>query len=216
MYIYKITNKISGKMYIGQTTNIDPEKRIKAHFKKTNSKDLVRDAAKKYGKEALSWEIIYYAFDQNELNQAEKYFIQEYKTLVPNGYNIQQGGNSTGRWTEESKIQNGLRVKEYYSKNQHPFKGNKFSKSHCESLSKVRKGFDSEARKKVRETCHKDQRVAIRAINITTKEEFVFESIRDCALKLNLIQSCVCRALHGKQNRTQHKGYRFISLDKQE
>src|SRR5690606_13422546 len=123
------------------------------------------------------------------------------RSLVPNGYNIQKGGNGRGKWSEESKLENGRKVREWYKENTHPLKGKTFSESHRKALSKVRKGFDSPARKKARETSHSDARVPIKAINIKTGEELIFESIRECALKLNLVQSCVCRVLRGKQNR---------------
>jgi group I intron endonuclease len=88
MIIYKITNLVNGKIYIGQTTSSNPETRIKAHFKKQKSKDLVYQASKKYGKHNLKSEVIYTCFDLEELNRAERMFIQEFKSLQPNGYNI--------------------------------------------------------------------------------------------------------------------------------
>jgi group I intron endonuclease len=214
MYIYKITNLINGKIYIGQTTEDNPEYRIKSHFKKTRSKDLVRDAAKKYGRDSLKHELIYFAFDLGELNRAEKFFIQEYKSLVPNGYNIQLGGNGKGRWSEESKKQNGSRVKEWYKSNEHPFKGKKFSQDHVTSLSKARKGFDSPARQKARLTCHKESRKPLISINIKTNEFMKHDSIGACAKTLNLQSSCISRVVSGKQNRIQHNGYTFKYVDK--
>lgn len=216
MIIYKITNTINGKIYIGQTLDSNPERRIKAHFKKTRSRDLVRDAATKYGRECLSWEIIYQAFDLEELNRAEKQFIIDYNSLVPNGYNIQLGGNNKGKWSEDSKKENGLKVKEWYKYNNHPFKDKKFTQSHIENLSKTRKGFDSQSRQKARKVNYNKSKIPIKAINLQTSEEYIFESIKDCADSLNLIESCIGRVLRGKQNRTQHNGYKFILLDKQE
>ncbi len=49
--IYKITNTITGKIYIGQTTKFNnPEKRIKQHFKKNTHIDLVSRSYFKYNK----------------------------------------------------------------------------------------------------------------------------------------------------------------------
>ena len=60
--IYKMTNKINGKIYIGQS--IDIEKRIKEHFwKATNTKDVsynsaIHQAIRKYGQENFTWEVL--------------------------------------------------------------------------------------------------------------------------------------------------------------
>jgi group I intron endonuclease len=60
--IYKMTNKINGKVYIGQS--IDINKRIKEHFwKATNEKDVsynsaIHQAIRKYGAENFDWEIL--------------------------------------------------------------------------------------------------------------------------------------------------------------
>lgn len=210
--IYKITNNINGKIYIGQTTATDPYKRINKHFKKTSSKDLVFDAYNKYGKEALDAEIIISTFDQDSLNDLEIYFIDYYKSLIPNGYNIKLGGAQGGKLLEETKLFIGQQIREYYKTHVAYFKGKKFTKEHCESLSKVRKGFDSPSRKKIREKTYENRRLKIKAIHIETGLEHEFKSIQECADILNLDAPCVSRTLTGKQNRSQHKGYRFVKI----
>jgi len=40
--------------------------------------------------------------NQDELNEKEKYFITEYNTIVPNGYNLKEGGLG-GKHTIETK-----------------------------------------------------------------------------------------------------------------
>ena len=50
--IYKITNKLDNKIYIGQTTYVDPLKRILIHFKpKKDHISYISRAIQKYGKE---------------------------------------------------------------------------------------------------------------------------------------------------------------------
>lgn len=86
--IYKITNKINGKVYIGQSMH--PEERWRAHcWKLTNYKSMISEAIQKYGQENFSFEILGWYEDYN---QKEKDFIQEYNSLAPNGYNIALGG----------------------------------------------------------------------------------------------------------------------------
>ena len=86
-YIYKITNLINGKIYIGQS--VDPMRRFSEHCRSCDYVSLIHQAIKKYGKENFKLEII----DQGEdYNKKEKYWIKYYNSLVPYGYNIAEGG----------------------------------------------------------------------------------------------------------------------------
>lgn len=88
--IYKITNRINGKIYIGQSVN--PEKRFIDHcYINKKYKSLINDAIKKYGRENFILEIIGWFEDYNE---KEKYYIQYYRSLAPYGYNIAEGGEN--------------------------------------------------------------------------------------------------------------------------
>lgn len=95
--IYKITNLVNGKIYIGQSINID--KRIKEHFwKASNEKDISYNSAlhlaiRKYGKENFQWEILEECKVDN-IDEREKFYIKEYNSLTPNGYNILSGGQA--------------------------------------------------------------------------------------------------------------------------
>lgn len=96
--IYKITNTINGKQYIGQSINI--EKRIKEHFwKASNMNDCsyntaIHQAIRKYGAENFEWNIVEECSIQ-DIDQKEQYYIKLFNTLAPNGYNILQGGQKT-------------------------------------------------------------------------------------------------------------------------
>lgn len=88
--IYKIENKINHKIYIGQSN--DPNRRFNEHCEKSPKyRSLIHEAIIKYGKENFSFEILGWYEDYNE---KEIEFIQQYRSLVPNGYNICEGGQS--------------------------------------------------------------------------------------------------------------------------
>ena len=87
--VYKIENKINHKIYIGQS--IHPEQRFLEHARGNNEKNSpIHRAFRKYGRENFSFEILGWFEDYNE---KEKEYIIKYNSKVPNGYNIQSGGN---------------------------------------------------------------------------------------------------------------------------
>ena len=107
--IYCYTNLINGKKYVGQTIN--PEKRYNQHKSSAfNEKDKdyntpLHRAFRKYGYDNFNYEIILSTSSLDILNELEIYFIDKYKTQVPNGYNILEGGNNSSRiFNEETKI----------------------------------------------------------------------------------------------------------------
>lgn len=102
--IYKMTNKINGMIYIGQTTQ-SLKRRIashKSHLKNTKTK--LAKALKKYTFENFDIYTIDYAENQEELNQKEIYWINYYDTLNRyKGYNTKEGG-SNGKFSKEGLI----------------------------------------------------------------------------------------------------------------
>ena len=98
MYIYKITNKINNKIYIGQTTK-NIKERFKEHIYNAEYTDLNTNlvmAIRKYGKENFQIEKIDEAKTKDELNQKEIFWIKKYNA-VKNGYNMTEeaiGGNT--------------------------------------------------------------------------------------------------------------------------
>ena len=94
-YIYKITNRKSGKIYIGKTTQTDPYVRWKEHnasFKQTKGGcPALRDAVHSYGLDSFVFEILIICFDE-DCDRWEKEYIKKFNCMVPNGYNILEGG----------------------------------------------------------------------------------------------------------------------------
>lgn len=93
-YIYKITNKQNGHIYIGQSKN--PKKRFKEHcYQYSNSYSILNTVIRKYGKENFDFEIIEGPI--KNYNEREKYWIKYYHCYVKDplykgGYNIAPGG----------------------------------------------------------------------------------------------------------------------------
>lgn len=85
--IYKITNKVNGKIYIGQAKNTNI--RFKQHCKK-NGDCLIDFAIQKYGEENFTVEIL--EEQTSNYNEREKYWIRCLNSKVPNGYNVSDGG----------------------------------------------------------------------------------------------------------------------------
>lgn len=88
--IYKITNMINNKIYIGQS--VDPNHRFISHCSRANNdsdNSPIHTAIKKYGKENFVLDIIEWTEDYNN---RERYWIQKLNSLSPFGYNIAKGG----------------------------------------------------------------------------------------------------------------------------
>ena len=110
-YIYKITNKIDNKTYIGKTTQ-ELELRWKDHQKKGSNCRYLKYALKKYSIENFKFQLVCITFD-NQLNDMEIKYIKQYNSLVPNGYNLRLGGDS-GKHHEETKRKIGESLKKKY------------------------------------------------------------------------------------------------------
>lgn len=105
MIIYKISNLINDKIYIGQTIE-SIEKRWKRHtWKSTKNRNAmaITNAIIKYGENNFIIEQIDSAENLEDLNKKEEYYIKYYNSISPNGYNIKYGGNNK-RLSEETKL----------------------------------------------------------------------------------------------------------------
>lgn len=102
--IYKITDKINDKVYIGATSQ-GCGKRFKQHIWKANegSNYAFHKALREIGENNFEAETIEYVNSIEELKQREKYWIIQYRTMNPEyGYNSDCGGDIMFH-TEETK-----------------------------------------------------------------------------------------------------------------
>jgi len=129
--VYKITNLINGKAYVGITTKT-LERRLKIHMTAKNEKHLpFHRALNKYGLEGFSCDILIDDEPWEELCKLEKYYIKHFNCKSPNGYNLTDGGEgfSGFKWTEEQKKNHSMhnpefliRNKEFMSSEKNPMK----------------------------------------------------------------------------------------------
>jgi group I intron endonuclease len=135
MLIYKITNIVNNKIYVGLTTKT-LEERIKQHksdcncvLKKGDTNQPLYNAVKKYKWSSFIFEVIELCNTIEELRGRERYWIERLKTThFDVGYNINEGGEGgdnfknhprmdvvkkkiskgvrgSDRWTEERRLQ---------------------------------------------------------------------------------------------------------------
>lgn len=94
--IYKITNKVNGKIYIGQS--VDIQRRWSAHKRCSKDYPLYRDF-KKYGLDNFTFEILLEC-SREELNEKEEFFIIMFDATNPTkGYNQTLPGSAYGHGT---------------------------------------------------------------------------------------------------------------------
>lgn len=89
-YLYKITNKVNDKLYIGVTDN--PKTRRKQHLynKNQNKNSIIRKAVNKYGPDNFTFEVICIG-SKDYIYDLEVKAIAAYDTMN-SGYNIKPGG----------------------------------------------------------------------------------------------------------------------------
>jgi group I intron endonuclease len=105
--IYRISNKINGKSYIGQTVYDSPQKRWNVHknnyLKETHQEYLYR-AMRKDGFENFEFSILCLC-KKDELSELECKYIKDYNTFGVEGYNMTSGGEGRRdfKLSEETK-----------------------------------------------------------------------------------------------------------------
>lgn len=95
MYVYKITNKINHKIYIGITNNYKKRwNNEKSYPSDPNKRQVIQEAIHKYGKDNFLFEVLFSNLTIEDACEKEVELIQQYNCLVPNGYNVDKGGKN--------------------------------------------------------------------------------------------------------------------------
>ena len=129
--IYKITNIVDKKVYIGQTINYNKRKNSHiSHLKnKKHHNEYLQNSWNKYGEDNFIIEIIEEC-KITELDKKEKYYIDFYNsTNTTLGYNLVDGGQVFREYSPELR-----------KKMSEALKGRKFSELHKKRISKGQKG----------------------------------------------------------------------------
>lgn len=145
-YIYKITNLVNGKIYIGKHST------DKLGDSYMGSGRLLGKAKSKYGKDAFKKEIIAFTNNEDSLNFLERFYIKKYKSRdLTVGYNLTDGGDGTCGLplTEEQKEHLHLFWTGKHIGDNNPFYGKKHTAESKLKMSKCHKGKPlSEQRRK--------------------------------------------------------------------
>lgn len=120
-YIYVIINRENDKKYVGKTSQ-DVQSRFKEHSYRalahTHDYLPLYSAINKYGLDKFSVETVEIVNDVTQLDDREMFWIKEYNSLSPSGYNLTLGGEGTILYDREAVcalFQQGLKYSEITS-----------------------------------------------------------------------------------------------------
>lgn len=173
MIIYKVTNKITGRVYIGQTIGSIRQRWVH-HCGKWSSCLYLKHSIQKHGKENFTIEEIYKANSLEELNKKEEELIILYDSRnIEKGYNIRHGGNNS-KPSEESKKKMSISST-----------GKKHSEETKQKMSELRKNMTAETRLKMSESRKgkvqsietKEKRIRTMRLNKNIKELAIGEEL---------------------------------------
>ena len=206
MYIYKITNNINGKIYIGQTVGT-VENRFGEHCRASKCNTPIDRAINKYGRENFSVEVLDETNDLEKLNKLEIFYINKYNsTDVSVGYNICDGGEGTMGYHHrpESCIKMSESRMGIFAGEKNPFYGKHHSQEQIEKWKRERKGRKLTDEWKANLSKTSPRKVAV--ICMTTGERF--ESMVEAGKRYGIKPCYVSRVCRGVKKSCY--GYHFM------
>jgi group I intron endonuclease len=136
--IYLITNLENNKKYVG-LTKFSITERFHQHLKRGF---VLTEAIKKYGENKFFIELIEEVDTAGRAYELEQYYIKEYNTKVPYGYNLTDGGDGIFGWevTEEYRQECSERVKQLHKEKKVGMYGKNHSDETKRKMSVASKG----------------------------------------------------------------------------
>ena len=136
--IYLITNLENKKQYVG-ITKFSITERFYQHTKRGF---ILTEAIKKYGEDKFSIELIEEVDTAGRAYELEQYYIKEYNSKIPYGYNITDGGDGIFGWeaTEEYRQECSERVKQLHKEKKVGMYGKRHSDETKRKMSEASKG----------------------------------------------------------------------------
>ena len=155
--IYLITNIENKKQYVG-ITKFSLEERFSQHIKWGF---ILTEAIQKYGHQKFSIKLIEEVESAERVYELEQYYIKQYDTKVPNGYNLTDGGDGIFGWeaSEEYRQECSERVKQLHKEKKVGMYGKNHSEETKKKMSVSAKGnknclgrkLSEESKQKIRE-----------------------------------------------------------------
>ena len=198
--VYKITNIITNKVYVGSSVNLNSRKAT--HFrtlrKGVHKNTKLQNSYNKYGENAFVYEVLEYVNDNNCLLEREQFYINKYNSAIE-GYNIlEKAGNSLG-------YKHSSEVRDLISKRQIG-EGNYFWGKHLSDEHKARISAGNKGKKHSIDAISRTQQAHFKPIlNIETQK--IYESISKASEELGVSCTAISNVLRGKAKTC--KGYHW-------
>jgi hypothetical protein len=94
MIIYKATNIVNGRCYIGQTIKSLDFRKDKHLYSLRSYKTYFANALRKYGWDNFTWDTLCKCDNKEELDEMEFHYIKQYNSYMrDDGYNMTLGGD---------------------------------------------------------------------------------------------------------------------------
>ena len=241
--VYKITNLIENKCYIGSSIRV--EKRWRQHINTSNNPNSSQynyplyKAFRQFGIENFIFEIIADDFETIwEMEEYEQQMIDFYNSVKPNGYN-QTRATHSNNLMHENRQKHNLEISQKCAKVDIHNNIIEVYKSYHDAARK--NGYDGDSRAtSIREVCkghvsslngiyfrdldnegniipivfkNSHSKKSLIAISVDTQDELYFESITQAAEKLNTDRTSISKCISGSQRYTIVKGYIIRELD---
>lgn len=220
-FIYKITNNISGKCYIGETLKSNPELRWNEHKRKIEKGIGCPALLKKYGVDNFSFKVLIICFDEDRYFY-EKEYIKKYNSIVPNGYNLTSGGEGGGFYGKKHSDETILRItkasKQKYidnpelrEKNSNRLKVLYKNPENIEKLKKSMKNSSIFSNLKKNENGFGFAKIKVKQYTINGEFIKEYNSMKEAGEAVNMTYRNISKCINGKQKTC--AGFKWIKSE---